>query len=243
MGRVQKVDLFRDELVRGTLSSGSIFRRFGHNDDCSTAFETVWHGSNLYTYLTTAEQLHISSDSASDDGDPVGAGARTLFVRGLDANYNYIEETVTLNGVTPVVTTGSFLRVHKAKVMSAGSTGYNSGSILLQNEAEDIDLGVVEVQTAETHGCIWTVPAGRTAFITSWRGSESSTKGGDVSLWMRTHSTGVWQYKRGVYILDNIFSFEFSMPLKVSAKTDIEVRTKAILSGAKVSAFFKGWYE
>jgi len=233
----------RDEIARGNITGKTAFRRFGHNDTCGVTLETVWHDSSLYIYLTNAEQLKVVSDDADDDGDPAGNGAQTLFLKGLDTNYALISETITMNGVGVVTTSKSYLRIFMARVTAAGSTGYNEGTITIKNNAQTVTLLVVEPQEAESHACIWTVPAGATAYITSWRGSESSSKGTDMALWIRPYTEGVWQYKRGVYTIDNIFNIKFTVPIKVSEKSDIEVRVRAFQAGAKVSSLFQGWYE
>lgn len=233
----------RDEIARGNISGKTAFRRFGHNDTCGATWETVWHDSSLYTYLTGAEQLKIVSDDADDDGDPVGNGARTVFLKGLDTDYAVISETITMNGEGVVTSDNSYLRIFKAKVVTAGTTGYNEGTITIKDNAGAVTLLVIEPQEAESHACIWTVPAGKTCYITSWRGSESSAKGTDISLWIRGFTEQVWQYKRGVYTIDNMFNLKFTIPIKVTEKSDIEIRVQAFQAGAKVASLFKGWYE
>src|ERR1700761_481571 len=64
----------------------------------------------LYPYLAATSQLQISSASANDT--PAGAGARTVFLSGLDANYLPISETLTTNGVSNVISTKSYLRLN-----------------------------------------------------------------------------------------------------------------------------------
>jgi len=233
----------RDEIARDSVGKMP-FRRYGHNDTCGLALETIWHGSTLYTYLTAAERLKVTSVGVNAGNDVVaGTGARTLFIQGLDANYDIINETIILTGGVAATTINSYLRVFKARVASAGATGYNEGDIHIRNNADAVDLLICLIQEAESHACIWTVPNGYTAYISSWRGSESSNKGTDMSLWIRTFAEWVWLYKRGVYTMDTIFEFKFSIPIKVAAKSDIEMRVMSFQDGAKVSALFRGWYE
>jgi len=61
-----------------------------------------------------------------------GTGARTINVMGLDANYVLQSEIVTLNGVTPVNTVNTFIRVHSASIQTAGSGGVNAGTITVR---------------------------------------------------------------------------------------------------------------
>jgi len=99
------------DIVEGNVTNHTAIYRFGHNADVAAALETVYHGSDLKTYLAAAERLQVASDDADDDGAPVGAGARTVTVTGLDGNYDMLVETVTMNGVANVLTDASFLRV------------------------------------------------------------------------------------------------------------------------------------
>lgn len=70
------------------------------------------------------------SDSVNDTA--AGTGARTVFISGLDSNYDVISETVTLNGTSAVQTVRSYLRVNSFLIMSAGSGKTNAGSITLR---------------------------------------------------------------------------------------------------------------
>lgn len=230
------------DIAAGGVANHTPFRRYGHNADCGAALETVWHGSSLYIYLTSGERLYVVSDDVDDT--IAGDGARTVTIKGLDTDYNIIQETIEMDGTTHVLTDASFFRVFKAFVATVGATGYNEGTITIKNNAEDNTLSTIIVQESESHACLWTVPADKKAFITDFDVSESSTKGAEVSLWVRDTGNGYpWRYKRGIYTLDNFILHEFTFPIIVSEKHDIEFRVKAILAGAKVSADFEGWYE
>ena len=73
---------------------------FGSNPDVGTSQETVWDEGGIYAYLTEATVLKVSSGDANDDvGD---AGATSVRIYGLDANYTEINETIAMNGQTAV---------------------------------------------------------------------------------------------------------------------------------------------
>ena len=83
------------DIAKGIVEGRSPVRRFGHNPVCAATEETIWEGSALYVYLTVAERLQVSSSVPATD-IPASTGAWTVFIKGLDANYNIITETVTL---------------------------------------------------------------------------------------------------------------------------------------------------
>ncbi|MBA7668062.1 hypothetical protein ES703_76166 [subsurface metagenome] len=47
------------DIAKGIVEGRTPVRRFGHNDACGATEETIWCLSNLYTYLTSAEQYSV----------------------------------------------------------------------------------------------------------------------------------------------------------------------------------------
>lgn len=86
-----------------------------------------------------ATTMQVASTSANDTS--AGIGARTLRVRGLDENYRRQDETITLNGLTPVSTTSQFIRINDLFVLTAGSTGSNEGSIHITDANDTFTSG------------------------------------------------------------------------------------------------------
>lgn len=107
--------------------------------DTTTQPEDVWAGAELGTvngidhrfiqFPSAATSMEIVSSSASDAA--AGAGARTVLIQYLDANYNRANVVVTMNGVTPVVIGPQMLRINAVIVATAGTTprGSNVGNI------------------------------------------------------------------------------------------------------------------
>ena len=53
-----------------------------------------------------------------------------------------------MNGLTPVVTTGLFLRVYRARVVTAGSTGTNEGTITMTNTTSSNVIAQISVDNS-----------------------------------------------------------------------------------------------
>ncbi len=109
----------------------------GRNGDVDTGSpESIWSPGGIYLFPTVASTLEAISDSANDTA--VGSGARTIRISGLDANFDYIEEDVTMNGTTVTTPTSqSFIRVNTVFVLDAGTysqpdAGGNEGTIDIQ---------------------------------------------------------------------------------------------------------------
>lgn len=138
----------------------------GHNPDIGAgAAEDVWEGGGDYPFLAAASILEVLSASASDTA--AGTGVRTVLVSGLDASYNPISETVTLNGVTPVSTINSYLRVNIFTSTSAGSGEKNAGDITLRVVGGGTTQSIMRAGYGFGRSAVYTVPNGFTLFITS----------------------------------------------------------------------------
>ena len=142
------------------------------------ATSDIWEESGAMTLLSAASTLTVSSASADDDEG--GTGAIEVFISGLDADYNILTETVTLNGTSNVVTTNSFLRVNRSRVVLAGSGKTNAGDISIISTTGSFSQGKITAGESVTHFSHFTVPAGYTAFTTDVHISCYRTSGNGV---------------------------------------------------------------
>jgi hypothetical protein len=70
---------FFDAVARGEVSGFSALHKFGQNANVTltTQPETVWTGSNIYPYLSSAEQLQVASADVDDVGTVRSTGTAT----------------------------------------------------------------------------------------------------------------------------------------------------------------------
>mgnify|MGYP000479348130 FL=1 len=189
-------------ISQGLFQNYSIVNKFGKNPDIDTGTvpEDVWEVGGAYTgWAASAETLQVFSSSAADTS--AGTGARTVRITGLDQNYDSLSETVTLNGVTPVVTTGSFLRVHTATVLSAGSGGVNAGTITVRQSTTtaNVFIGII-VGVNQSNSSAYTIPAGYTGYMRSLHsacGTQAAVAVGG-GIWTRPFG-GVFRQRRPFY--------------------------------------------
>lgn len=155
----------------------------------ANAGEDIWLGSAPYTFLAAASILEVLSDNAADAA--AGTGARTVLVSGLDASYVEISETVTLNGVTPVATINSYLRVNSAIVTTAGSSETNTGTITVRVTGGGTTQAVIGADDGITAQGVFSVPAGHTLQIVSsffcFNALTASTRFATFSTRIRTN--------------------------------------------------------
>ena len=229
-GRYEPFEL---QVSRGQISWHETLFQFGINNAVGTSFETIWTASSVYSYLAAASVLTISSGSANDAA--AGTGARTVRINGLDANYNEISETVTLNGQTAVNTVNSYLRVSSLIVLTAGSGGVNAG--ILYAGTGTVTSGVpanvfaqVEIGYCNSAMALWTVPAGYTAYVTSYNfTSNSSTANNQITgaLIIRPLG-GVFSFEATAKMAGgNSFDRHFDTYLVVQEKSDIQMQVLA----------------
>lgn len=153
----------------------------GHNPSIgSGAAADVWEGGGDYPFLAAASILEVVSASANDA--TAGTGARTVLVSGLDANYAPISETVLLNGVTPVVTLKSYLRVNVFTTVTSGSGHSNAGDITLRVTGGGTTQSIIRAGIGFGNNAVYTVPAGNTLFILSEVFTVFAPNGGTVNV-------------------------------------------------------------
>ena len=241
ISRVGKTEPFELQVARGQITYHEFEHKFGFYDSVDTNLTTIWSQGGVYSYLSAASTLYISSSSTADTG--AGTGARTVTVSGLDNNFDQKVETVTLNGQSGVELNGStWFRVNRIVVNTAGSGGANAGVLYVGTEATPSGgvptnkYATVGIGDNQTLMCIYTVPRGYTAFVTQKDVSASSSAGkfAILSLVARPFG-GVFNVKDRVLSSSGYSTIEYPYPLKFIEKTDIEIRAKADSAGGTVT--------
>jgi hypothetical protein len=230
------------QVSRSQIDGHTAFCQFGINTAVGTSNETIWIGSNTYTFPAAASVLKVSSSSAND-ASPSGTGAQTIQIQGLNAAYEAVSEIVSLNGQTAVNTTNSYLRVNKMAVLTAGTGGTSVGNIYAGTG--DVTAGVpatVVNQTGilanETESAFYTVPAGYTAFINMWTMSSGNTTADEWTRFtLRIRPLGgVFGIKAQYHIpASGIYECVAAYPLPIPEKADLEILAATSDGSASVS--------
>ena len=217
--------------------------KFGRNDTMSSNIETIWDGSNIYTYLTSASSVYITS---SDGADAVaGTGARTVEVQGLDENYVLTTEVINVDDSASQTT---FIRVFRAIVKATGSGGQAAGVISIRSAASGGGTLLAQIQKVGTGGgaslgqtfmAIYTVPAGKTAYLTQWTvGAGGQNADTTCFFTARPFGDGAFNSKDIIISAGQQFSKNYKIPLQFTEKTDLEVRGFTSSSGNDCSSSF-----
>jgi hypothetical protein len=230
------------QVSRNQVDGHSGSYRFGWANSIGTTPQTITTAvtaGSAYVYPAAATAMKVSSASANDTA--AGTGARTILVAGLDANYAQISEIVTLNGQTQVTTTNSYLRITYTELLTTGSGNGQAGIIYIGTGSATAGVPATIYWQSEVTYNNWsfagfTVPAGYTAYISSYTiTSQSTTANINVSLALVVYEFGntYSEFQSTARLSSNgNFDRHFDRPLVISEKSDIELRAWATTAGA-----------
>ena len=235
------------DVQRGFVPGISFINGFGRNAATTTG-DAIWAVSSAFNEIQTAGVIAIVSTSTDDDGDPVGIGARTLTLTGLNGSYDIVTETITMNGTTPVNTANSYVAVHRCFVATAGSSATQVGTITgtqasatPATEVLRLVIGYNQTQSAQ-----YMVPRNHTAYMSS------------IDVAMQTVTANltmdIGMFKKdfgGVFRIQDDFLLTgtgagrqeqvFSAPLKFEAKSTILFKCIAASASADVEVDYDIW--
>lgn len=205
-------------------------RRRLYSPQVSTSYySTVWgvNSPSLYRYLAAAQSLAVSSSSINDAA--AGSGARTVLIEGLDGDYNYLAETVTLNGQTVVNTAGSFIRINNARCQTFGSLRYNDGDIYIGSGivaagVNDNAQGFVRAKAIFSEVGVLTVPEGYTILVYINQMSVKSGKQATIRIVNRLNASSPWQAASHNNIYGSVTTETDSTTKIFESRSDIEMQ-------------------
>ena len=151
-GRTEPFDL---QVGRGQIPYHQVVNIYGYQGTVGSTFIPVWENNTTYTYPASAIPMLMTG---------TGSDTAKVTINGLDANYNPIVETVTLNGSTGVATTNNYFRVNSLVVASgnpAANVTLTSSDGNTSNTYAKIVTGIGKSQNSW-----YTVPANTTFYLT-----------------------------------------------------------------------------
>ena len=181
---------------RGLMTGASVMHKFGRNPAVPNgSWEGILTAAAQFVWPTTATTVRIKSGGNSADNgtsSPLGAGAHTVTVQGLDATGVEVSATLTTAGASASAsTTQTFLRVYRAWVATAGAyTGTNTGDVVIETTA---GTALIQITAGEGQSqyCAYTIPLGKTGYLGSVRVHVDGLKPADLRLFTRASCTTV----------------------------------------------------
>lgn len=218
---------FGINVQKGLVEDFSAVGQFGYNPSVSTTFATIWGGTGLYVYPTTATTaVATSSNTASDNGG-------TVLVSGLDSSYNQISETITIGGSA---STNSFIRVFSARMLTATTGNANVGNITITVDSKTV--AYINAGYGTNLSAVYTVPANKRAWIVSASIGMSKQKEVEAKIMAKGINNGnVWNTIGYQTTFAVPIYRKFEIPILVDQKHDLELQAKADATSAISGSF------
>ena len=229
-------------VAKGDFTGYSNVSKFGYNPTVGSGnYESIWEGSNAYPWMSTDDQLEVLSSDTDDTS--AGTGARTVELQGLDSSWNVLTETVTMNGTSAVTTTGSFLRIFRAKVVTAGSSGRNEGTITIRDQDTSTTRALITNPATYGNGqtlmAVYTIPAGKTGYIININVSSQKDQEQTYRLMSRdnTVANAAWNVKEFLTGRGGFSDWRKYAINKATEKTDLDFQVISNSTSAAAGGF------
>jgi len=230
-------------LANGNYENAFTINKFGANPVAATG-DDLWDNGTALLYGTTAEAIEVISDDVNDIVGTAGTGATEITVQGLDANYD--RQTVSgiaLNGTTAVAISSTWIRVFRAWVTAAGSSGANEGTLTIRVASAGATRALISPLKNQSLMAAYTIPKDYTGFLQRWRCKAAKNVGAAIEV---THSLRfrplgeVFQVKQQEEIASiGVWTdTKFDLPLVIPAKADVKMTLDVVSAVAVVSGSF-----
>lgn len=212
-------------IAQGVHAGVKHIHKFGYNPAVGTNYEDIWSRSGKIVFETSAAVATIDSNLSNSGCE--------IEIQGLDGDYNEVSETVTLDASGDATTTQTFLRINRAFV--SGSTATTNVVRIQINGSNQAQIDVAHQQTMQA---IYTVPAGKTAFL-HLISMGLLTKDKDVEARLNVCEVGGVERTRDYFTFStNFIEKNFPIPLKFPEKSDIKLQAKVTGSDTIMSGTF-----
>lgn len=198
---------------------------------------TIWdEDDTLYPWQTLvgAQTLDITVENALDLGADV-------IIYGLDENWMEVREIVGLASLTGVTTVNSYRRVYRAYYRSTNSAQItNLGNITMSIGGTTV--AKVTAGEGQTLMAVYTVPGDCTMYLTQYVATCQAGADATVTLYIRYDGYSNFRNAHSFEITGTggQYDYIFTVPLRIPAKSDIELRAKMRTNNARITATFDG---
>lgn len=212
--------------------------------------DDIWLGTatTLPIPPDVGEQMQLVSTSASDGA--AGTGARTVNIHYIDAAGIMKSETVTMNGVTPVLTVATNIRfVQEIHALTTGTNLLAVGTITISKAGVPATVYTqIQPGTNQSLNTARMVPANMVLLITAFNCTGGAAVGGKVAdIRLRATSHERLLIPRIFHFIDNALLFNssasriYEKPIVVPSLSIVKCTSYATVGGADVQASWEGF--
>jgi hypothetical protein len=239
-------------ISEGDITGHTSFAKLGYNGDVGATEEDIITQSGVYPWIASATALEVVSDSSSDD--LTGTGIQKIKIGYLDGDYSSQSQILDMDGTTPVpLTDTTILRVNSIRATQVGTGLVAAGTITCRLVASPYTV-YRQCMPGFTRGrgLTYTVPLGKTLYLTSIAVSSGHTTAGKVVRWIGraqvddsapTVRIAFFQPFFEIITQDASFVREFEIPVVIPATADLKVSATSNGAGAWCSCALRGWLE
>jgi hypothetical protein len=236
---------FKYEVALGLRQGYTTWNKWGYNATVSAGTETLWSVSTLFSRMTTADTLVLTS-SSTNDIVTTGTGAQSVVIYGVNENYDPIIEVVPMNGTGGATTTNQFFGINRLAVYLAGANGVNAGTITATTTTPTTTQSEIPVGEGSSQHAFFFVPQGHTALLDWMTLSCAKLSGGakpnvTYKMWVTSLVSGakyeVFRSPLDV-TLENHLEFTPSQPFVVGEKSLIEIQITSDTANTVASGRF-----
>lgn len=240
------------DIAEGNVTGHTPFTKLGYNGDVGATEEDIITQGGVYPWIASPVALEVVSSDANDT--LTGTGIQKITIKGLQPDYSEYSVTLDTNGQTPVpLPDTSLIRVNSIRAEQVGTNLMSVGTIdcrLVGGAAtvyRRIDAGYTRGR-----GMTYTVPLGKTLYITSIVVSSGYTTSGKVVRWIGraqvddtapTVRIPFFQVFFETLTQDATFHRDFEIPVKIPATADLKVSAVSNGAGSFCSCALRGWLE
>jgi hypothetical protein len=136
----------------GKSGGNSVRNIFGYNAAIPSTLTTAWELSSNYVYPTEALTMTVTSNAAD--------AGYVILIKGLDINYDEIQETVLLDATGTATTVNQYYRINDVVTIATpgGAFGSPQNNIVISNSGTT--YAQVAAGKGKNQAAVYTVPRG-----------------------------------------------------------------------------------
>jgi hypothetical protein len=241
------------DIAEGNVTGHTAYAKLGYNAAVGATEEDIITQGGVYPWLASATALEVVSSNANDT--VAGSGVQKVRISYLDGDYSSQSEIVSLNGTTSVpLTDTTVLRVNAIRATQVGAGLMAAGNITCRLvAAPNTVYRQIETGFTRGRGLTYTVPLGKTLYITSISVSSAAAEAGKaVVRWIGraqvddndpTTKINFFQPFFEKLTLDNSFYREFEIPVRIPATADLKLSATSSVVSSACNCELRGWLE
>lgn len=219
---------FSHAIATGEVAGSSRF--CGHAEKAINSVDAadLWGGAADIQPIPASSGIQLQFVSTSANDTAGGTGIRTIEAHFILADGSEAIENITMNGVTPVLTSNTdiqFINIAHAETVGTGKLA--AGDITIESVGGATEFSKIATNFNQTMSTLRMVPSGKRLLITDFNASELLDKKATVRLLTTSHSgaltSDVFLCKHSTFVKANSISRSINPPINVPAGGIVKV--------------------